>query len=96
VADAIKGSGRMRSNISGSEALAILWAMTGSDWYSQFVFQTGWTPDRYEEWLGVALINPAPGAGGRRSFWDEALKGTPERADLILAASGSATTPRSA
>jgi hypothetical protein len=31
--------------------------MTGSDWYSQFVFQTGWTPDRYEEWLGVALIN---------------------------------------
>jgi hypothetical protein len=71
MADAIKGSGRMRSNISASEALAILWAMTGSDWYSQFVFQTGWTPDRYEEWLGVALINlllePADdGASGTR------------------------------
>jgi hypothetical protein len=57
VADAIKGSGRMGSKISASEALAILWAMTGSDRYSQFVFQTGWTPDPYEEWLGVALIN---------------------------------------
>ena len=35
----------------------MLWAMTGADWYSQLVLQRRWKPERFEEWLGEALIN---------------------------------------
>jgi hypothetical protein len=31
--------------------------MTGTDFYSLLVFQRGWPPDRYEDWLGTALIS---------------------------------------
>lgn len=57
VADLLERSGRLRTGLTPLEALTALWAMTGSDWYSQFVFQRGWRPVRYEEWLGEALIN---------------------------------------
>ena len=57
VADMLERSGRLRSTITSSEALAVLWAMTGADWYSQLVFQRTWSPARYEEWLGEALIS---------------------------------------
>ena len=57
VANFLERSGRLRSTITASEALAVLWAMTGADWYSQLVFQRGWKPARFEEWLGDALIN---------------------------------------
>lgn len=50
-------SGRLRNRLTGSEALSVLWAMTGADWFSQFVFIRRWAPARYEEWLGEALIN---------------------------------------
>lgn len=57
VADMLERSGRLRSTITSSEALAVLWAMTGADWYSQLVFERKWSPARYEEWLGEALIS---------------------------------------
>ena len=62
----LEGSGRLRSSTTPPEALAVLWAMTGADPYSQFVFQRRWSPTRYEEWLGEALINLLlePSAGG--------------------------------
>jgi AcrR family transcriptional regulator len=50
-------SGRLRSGISPSEAVAVIWALSGPDQYTQLVFERGWTPARYEEWLGDALIN---------------------------------------
>ena len=50
-------SGRLRAGISPSEAVAVIWALSGPDQYSQLVFERGWTPTRYEEWLGDALIN---------------------------------------
>jgi Transcriptional regulator len=50
-------SGRLRPSLSTSEARDVIWAMSGPDWYIQLVFQRGWTPSRYEEWLGDALIN---------------------------------------
>jgi AcrR family transcriptional regulator len=50
-------SGRLRAGISQSEAVAIIWALSGPDKYTQLVFERGWTPTRYEEWLGDALIN---------------------------------------
>jgi AcrR family transcriptional regulator len=50
-------SGRLRAGISPSEALAVIWALSGPDQYIQLVFERGWTPARYEEWLWDALVN---------------------------------------
>jgi AcrR family transcriptional regulator len=53
----LDNSGRLRPSLSTSEVLDVIWAMSGADWYIQLVFQRGWTPSRYEHWLGDALIN---------------------------------------
>jgi AcrR family transcriptional regulator len=53
----LERSGRLRAGISSSEAVAVIWALTGPDQYTQLVFQRGWTPSRYEDWLGDALIS---------------------------------------
>jgi AcrR family transcriptional regulator len=57
VAALLERSGRLRAGISPSEALAVIWALSGPDQYTQLVFERGWTPSRYEQWLGDALIN---------------------------------------
>lgn len=57
VVDMLERSGRLRSTITSSEALTVLWAMTGADWYSQLVFERRWSPARFEDWLGEALID---------------------------------------
>jgi AcrR family transcriptional regulator len=53
---ALERSGRLRPGISGHEVLAVIWALTGPDVYTMLVFDRGWTPSRYEEWLAAALI----------------------------------------
>lgn len=53
----LERSGRLRPTLSASEAHDVIWAMSSPDWYIQLVFQRGWTPSRYEQWLGDALIN---------------------------------------
>jgi AcrR family transcriptional regulator len=50
-------SDRLRAGISPSEGVAVMWALSGPDQYTQLVFERGWTPSRYEEWLGDAMIN---------------------------------------
>ncbi len=57
VPDRLDRSGRLRAGISPSEAVAVIWTLSGPDQYTDLVFQRGWTPARYEEWLGDALIN---------------------------------------
>lgn len=53
----LESSGRLRAGISPTEAVAVIWALSSPDCYNQLVFQRGWTPARYEEWLADALIN---------------------------------------
>ena len=53
----LERSGRLRPSISASEAPVMIWALTGPDLYNQLVFERGWTPTHYEEWLGDALTN---------------------------------------
>ena len=53
---ALAGSGRLRPGLSEAEVLAVIWTMSGNDLYSMLVLDRGWTPSRYEEWLGSALI----------------------------------------
>jgi len=54
--DILERSRQLRAGLSASEAVAVIWALCGPDQYSQLVFQRGWTPSRYEEWLGDGLI----------------------------------------
>jgi AcrR family transcriptional regulator len=49
-------SGRLRPELSAESALDIIWSMTGSDFYTLLVFERGWTPGQYEEWLAQSLI----------------------------------------
>jgi AcrR family transcriptional regulator len=53
---ALEKSGRLHAGLPPAEVLAVIWAMTASDLYSMLVFERGWTPARYEDWLGMALI----------------------------------------
>lgn len=53
----LKRSGRLRAGISPAEAVEMIWALSGPDQYTQLVFDRGWTPSRYEQWLGDAMIN---------------------------------------
>lgn len=53
----LESSGRLRQSVSAAEVLDVIWALSGADWYIQLVFQRGWSPSRYEQWLGDALIN---------------------------------------
>lgn len=52
----LRRSGRLRPELSGAEVSAVLWAITGTELYSMLVFQQGWTPSRYEDWLKSALV----------------------------------------
>ena len=53
----LESSGRLRPSLSAAEVLDVIWALSGADWYIQLVFQRGWSPSRYEQWLGDALIS---------------------------------------
>lgn len=55
VSEALEGSGRLR--VTRREAHDVLWGLTGPDWYCLLVFQRGWKPARYEEWLAQSLID---------------------------------------
>ena len=57
VSELLERSGRLRAGISPSEAVAVIWALNSPDLYNQLVFDRGWTPERYELWLGDAMIN---------------------------------------
>lgn len=54
---ALAQTGRLRPSLSQEEVLAVIWALSGTDLYSMMVLDRGWTPSRYEEWLGSTLIN---------------------------------------
>lgn len=49
-------TGRLTQGLSEQEALDVLWTMTGSHLYQQLVGQQGWSAERYEQWLGDALV----------------------------------------
>lgn len=39
------------------EARRILWMYTSRDVYRMLVHESGWTPDRYQQWLSDTLVN---------------------------------------
>jgi AcrR family transcriptional regulator len=57
LAERLAKSDRLNPLLSPSEAVAVIWAMSGADLYNQLVFGQKWSPARYEEWLADALMN---------------------------------------
>lgn len=53
---------KQRSDLTIGEARRILWMYTSRDVYRMLVHESGWTPDRYQQWLSdailTALVNP--------------------------------------
>jgi AcrR family transcriptional regulator len=52
----LEASGRLTDGVSPSEALAVVWALSGTELHRQLVARRHWTGARYEQWLGDALI----------------------------------------
>jgi AcrR family transcriptional regulator len=56
-------SGKVRSGLSLEEARRVLWMYTSRDIYRMLVHEGGWTPDRYQRWLGQTLVEALVKAG---------------------------------
>ena len=47
---------RQREGLELEEARRVLWMYTSRDVYRMLVHESGWSPDRYEEWLTATLV----------------------------------------
>jgi hypothetical protein len=43
--------------MSGQAAVVPVWSMSAPTTYEQLVLDRGWTPERFEGWLGAALVD---------------------------------------
>jgi len=46
-----------KKGLALDEARRILWMYTSRDVYRMLVHESGWTPDRYQEWLSDTIVN---------------------------------------
>lgn len=53
----LERSGRLRPGLSGGDAIDLVWWMSSPETYEQVVLERGWTPDRFEKWLGDSLVD---------------------------------------
>ena len=57
-----------RAAAPGVDVVDVVWMLAGPETYEQLVLDRGWAPDRFEEWLGTALVelltSPEGGPGG--------------------------------
>jgi hypothetical protein len=49
--------GRQKPGLILHEARRILWMYTSRDVYRMLVHESGWSPDRYQEWLSQTLLD---------------------------------------
>lgn len=48
---------KQKKGLGFDEARRILWMYTSRDVYRMLVHESGWTPDRYQEWLSETLVS---------------------------------------
>lgn len=48
---------KQKKELGFDEARRILWMYTSRDVYRMLVHESGWTPDRYQEWLSDTLVS---------------------------------------
>lgn len=53
----LEQTGRLRKGLSGAEAVDLAWFIAGPETYERMVLERGWSPDRFEGWLGPALVD---------------------------------------
>jgi len=51
----LEKSPRLRPGLTADEAVDVIWSVSGPENYIEFVFERGWSSDRYESWLADAL-----------------------------------------
>ena len=49
-------AGKARRGLTLDEARRVMWMYTSRDVYRMLVQESGWTPDRYQEWLSQTLV----------------------------------------
>ena len=71
VVETLAADGALRDGLDVDAATDILWALNHPGFYSLLAGERGWTPERYEAWLGdllaAQLLSPSAGAGARRA-----------------------------
>jgi AcrR family transcriptional regulator len=61
---------KQKAGLELDEARRILWMYTSRDVYHMLVHKSGWTPDRYQEWLSDTLVNVLVDTRRRKSSRD--------------------------
>jgi AcrR family transcriptional regulator len=51
----LAANGSLRDNLSTDDAASIVWAVASPEVHGLLRAGRGWTPERYQEWLGVTL-----------------------------------------
>jgi AcrR family transcriptional regulator len=51
----LRDSGRLRPDLDFKAARDVLWMFTGAEVYRMLVRERGWSPQKYETWLGETL-----------------------------------------
>lgn len=44
-------TGRIRPDLTQDEVADVIWTMNSAEFFSQLVYERGWTADRFQEWL---------------------------------------------
>ncbi len=56
VAADLWATGELRPELGADGTIDVLWTMTGPEVYKLLTVDRGWTPERYEAWLGESLV----------------------------------------
>jgi hypothetical protein len=48
---------KQKKGLTLNDARRIMWMYTSRDVYRLLVHEGGWTPERYQKWLSVTLVN---------------------------------------
>jgi AcrR family transcriptional regulator len=51
LADDLISTGRTRADLARDDIADIIWTMNSSEYYAMLVFDRGWTPARFQDWL---------------------------------------------
>jgi hypothetical protein len=54
--DALFKAGRARKGLTRETAATLMWMFTGREIYHKLVHESGWTPDRFQDWLERTLL----------------------------------------
>lgn len=61
--DALFKAGRAKAGLDKDTASSILWMFTGRDVYHKLVHESGWSPDKFQDWLEQTLLATLTDAG---------------------------------